>query len=184
MEYSSSHEDFDDDEVRPRRLRHLRDDLQDLKVKALKFDCNLNPKNYLDWVQALERIFELKDYNDEKAFKLAILKMKGDASLWYEHLKKSRAREAKSKIKTWSKLKKHIDKRFLPPSYKQELYLKITSLNQENLKVEEYIKEFEQHQMRVGLVEEPKLKIARLIKRLSPSIASKVELQPYYPLMG
>lgn len=49
--------------------------------------------------------------------------------LHYEDLKKSRATEAKSKIKTWSKLKKHMDLRFLPPSYKQELYFKITSLN-------------------------------------------------------
>jgi len=65
--------------------------------------------------------------------------MKGYASLWCEHLKKSKVRELKSKIMTWSKLKKHMDKRFLPPSYKQELYLKITSLNQENLKVEEYM---------------------------------------------
>jgi len=138
---SSSHEDFDDEEGIPRRLRHRRDDLWDLKVKAPNFDGNLNLENYLDWVQALERIFELKYYNDEKA---SILKMKGYASLWYEHLRKSRAWEAKSKIKTWSKLKKHMDKRFLPPSFKQELYLMIASLDQENLKVEEYIRELEQ----------------------------------------
>jgi len=31
----------------------------------------------------------------------------------------------------------------LPPSYKQELYLKITSFNQENPKPYEYIREFE-----------------------------------------
>jgi len=84
------------------------------------------PKNYLDLVKALERIFEPKDHNDEKAFKLAILKMKRYASLWQEHLTKSRAGEAKSKIKTSSKLKKHMDKRFLPP-YKQELHVKMTS---------------------------------------------------------
>jgi len=100
IEYSSSHVDFNDKEWRPRRLRHPRDDLQDLKVEAPEFDGNLNPKNYLDWVQALERIFELKDYNDEKAFKLAILKKKGYASLLYEHLKKSRSTEARSTIKT------------------------------------------------------------------------------------
>ena len=76
----------------------------------LKSDYNLNSENSLDWVQAIERIFELKDYNDENSFKLAILKLKGYASLWYEHLKKSRAREVKAKIKTWSKLKKHMDK--------------------------------------------------------------------------
>jgi len=32
-------------------------------------------------VQAIEMIFELKEYNDEKAFKLAILKIKEYASL-------------------------------------------------------------------------------------------------------
>jgi len=36
-----------------------------------------------------------------------------------------------------------MEKTFLPPSYKKELHLKITSLNQENLKVEENPREFE-----------------------------------------
>jgi len=69
-----------------------------------------------------------------------------------------------------------MDKRFLPPSYKQELYRKITSLNEENPKVKEYIREFEQLQMQAGLDEEPERKIARFIKGLSPSITGKVEL--------
>jgi len=72
----------------------------DLKVEAPIFDVNINPKNYLDWVKALERIFEPKDHNDEKAFKLAILEMKRYPLIWYEHLAKSRAREVESKIKT------------------------------------------------------------------------------------
>ena len=80
-------------------------------------------------MQAIEKIFELKEYNGEKFFKLAILKLKGDASLSYEHFWKSGAGEAKSKIKTWAKIKEHMDKRFLPPSYEWELHLKITSLN-------------------------------------------------------
>ena len=72
-----------------------------------------------------------------------------------------------------------MEQRFLPPSYKQELYLKITTLTQENPRVEEYIREFEQLEMRVGLTEDNELTIARFIKGLSPSIAHKVELQPY-----
>ena len=63
-----------------------------------------------------------------KAFKLAILKLKGYASCGMKPLKKSWAKETMSNIKTCSKLKKHMGRRFLPPSYKQELYLKITSL--------------------------------------------------------
>ena len=71
-----------------------------------------------------------------------------------------------------------MERRFLPPSYKQELYRKITSLSQEDLNVE-YIREFEQLQMRLGLNEDNELTIARFIKGLSPNIANKVELQPY-----
>ena len=68
---------------------------------------------------------------------------------------------------------------FLPPSYKQELYLKITTLSQENLWVEWYIWEFEQLHMRVGLNDDNEHIIGRFVKGLSPSIAHKVELQPH-----
>ena len=61
---------------------HPRDDLSDLKIKAPKFNGNLKPDNYLNWVQTIQRILELKEYNDEKVFKMAILKMKVHASLW------------------------------------------------------------------------------------------------------
>ena len=82
--------------------------------------------------------------------------MKGYASLWYKTLRKNRVREVESNIKTWSKPKKHMYKRFLPSSYKQEFYLDITSLSQKNLKVE--------LQVRVGLHEDNKLTVARFIK--------------------
>jgi len=49
---------------------------------------------------------------------MAILKMKGYASLWYKDLKKNGARDAEFKIKTWSNLKKQINKRFLLSSYR------------------------------------------------------------------
>ena len=121
----------------------FRDDLSDIKIKAPEFDDNLKLDNCNDWVQAIMRIIKFKEYNDVKTFKLAIFNLKGYATLWYEILKKSQVRATKSKIRIESKLKKHMERRFLPPSYKQELYLKITSLSQENLKVEEYIWELE-----------------------------------------
>ena len=59
------------------------------------------------------------------------------------NLKSNKAREGESKINARPKLKKYIDKRFLLSSYKEGLYIKITSLSQENIKVSEYIREFE-----------------------------------------
>ena len=43
----------------------------------------------------------------------------------------------------------------------------------------EYIREFEQLEMIIGLNKDNELTIARFIKGLSPSIGNKVELQPY-----
>ena len=102
----------------------------------------------------MKRIIEIKGYSGENAFKLAILRLKQYASLWYVNMKKTKAVEGKSKIQTWVKLKKHIDKKFLPATYKQELYLRITSLQQGSMKVKEYIGEFEQFQISCGLREE------------------------------
>ena len=69
----------------------------------------------------MERITEIKGYSGEKAFKLAVLKLKQYASLWYENLKRNRALEGKPKVKTWVKLKKHMDRTFLRAAYKQAL---------------------------------------------------------------
>ena len=71
-----------------------------------------------------------------------------------------------------------MERRFFHPLYKQELYLKITNLSQENLNVKEYLWEFEQLQMRVGLNEDCELTIVRFMKGLSLSITNKVELPP------
>jgi len=48
--YCSSHEDHEERAVRWRDP--LRDDVNDLKIKAPKFYVNLKPKNCIDWVQA------------------------------------------------------------------------------------------------------------------------------------
>jgi len=125
-----------------RKIMH-RDDLKDHRIEAPEFNGCLKPEDYLEWVQAMERIIEIKCYSRGKAFKLAVLKLKQYALLVYKNLKRTRALEGKPLVKTWVKLKKHMDRRFLPATYKQELYLKVTSLHQGSMKVEEYIREFE-----------------------------------------
>jgi len=49
-------------------------------------------------------------------------------------------------------------------------------LSQGRLNVEEYIREFEQLQIRSGLEEEPEQTMARFLRGLDPAIAEKVDL--------
>ena len=125
---SSSHSSSSQEEVRHRRERRPPrqpfDDLRDMKIDPPKVEGNLNPDLFIKWMEALERFFEIKGYSDEKAFKVVVLKLKKYASLWYENIKMQRAREGKPRIRTWSKLKKLVTKRFLPDNYKCDLYLR------------------------------------------------------------
>jgi len=64
------------------------DEFRDIKVEPPEFNGNLNADEYLEWVQALDQIFETKAYDDERSFKVASLKLIKYASLWFENLKK------------------------------------------------------------------------------------------------
>jgi len=74
------------------------DKFRDIKVEPWEFNGNLNPDEYLEWVQVLDRIFKAKGYDDERSFKVASLKLTRYASLWFENIKKQRATEGKRKI--------------------------------------------------------------------------------------
>jgi len=99
----------------------------------------------------MDRIFETKGYGDEKSFKIASLNLARYASLWFENVKKQRVREGKRKINLWEKLKSLMNKRFLPESYKQDIYNRLFSLRQNNISVGEYMREFEQPFLRGGI---------------------------------
>jgi len=72
-----------------------------------------------------------------------------------------------------------MTKRLLPDNYKHDLYLRVSSLNQGCLSVEEYIHEFKQLQIRSGIEEEHEQTMARFLRGLEPSIVKKVDIQPY-----
>ena len=61
-------------------------------------------------------------------------------------------------------MKRVMKKRFVPDYYKQELYIRLQTLRQGSLSVEEYVKE---------------QTIARFLGGLRKDIANVVELQPY-----
>lgn len=103
----------------------------------------------------------LKGYADDKKFKLAVIKLKRHASLWYENVKHQRKHWGKSKITTWSKLKTLLYKRSVPTRYKQDLYIQLASLKQEGMDVEDYIQEFEQLLIRTDVQEDEEHTIAK-----------------------
>ncbi|XP_071708698.1 uncharacterized protein [Rutidosis leptorrhynchoides] len=100
--------------------------------------------------------------------------------MWYDNLKKERQYEGKKTIKTWSKLKECMQKRFVPQAYKQELYIQMNTLKQGSMNVVDYIREFEQLKIRTNVKEAEEHTIARFVGGLNASIADQVEMQPLW----
>jgi len=57
---------------------------------------------------------------------------------------------------------------------------RVSALNQGRMSEEEYIREFEQLQIRSDLDEEPEQTMMRFLKALDHRITEKVDLQPYW----
>eukprot|EP00257_Ricinus_communis_P023189 XP_015583107.1 uncharacterized protein LOC107262331 [Ricinus communis] len=88
------------------------DDDRGLKIDLPDFDGGHDSESFLDWVRQIEIMFEYKGYDDRRRFKLAILKLKSLAALWYENLKSQRRREGKEKLDSWERLKKKMKEKW------------------------------------------------------------------------
>lgn len=110
--------------------------------------------------------------------KLVAIKLKKYASIWWEHLKKQRARDGKKQIQTWAKMKE-LRRNFLPDNYRQGAFLKYHNFKQRDLSVVDYIAEFENLMMRCDVSEQEEQTIARFLGGLRREIENVVQLQPY-----
>ena len=139
-------------QVHPRRERRQPrqqvDPFKGLNLDPLEFGESLSPNLLIEWIRVLEWIFAFQGYSEEEAFKVAVLKLKGIASLWYENIQRQRVREGKARIRTWSKFQKLMAKRFLPTNSKHDLYFGVSSSSQECLVEKEDKKECEPLQIR------------------------------------
>ncbi|CAB4263480.1 unnamed protein product [Prunus armeniaca] len=72
----------------------------DMKVDLPEFERKMQPDDFVDWLNTVERIFDYKEVSDEKKVKIVAIKLKSNASAWWEQLKTRRDRTGKSKIKS------------------------------------------------------------------------------------
>ncbi|GJU14608.1 RNA-directed DNA polymerase [Tanacetum coccineum] len=151
-----------------------------IRTEIPEFDGKLHPDDFLDWLQTVERIFDLRDIPDNVKVKLVAIKLKKYASLWWEHIQLQRYRNGKHKISSWNKMQRLLRAKFLPLTFKQDAYLDYQNLRQGSLSVEDLITEFERMRLRCGAEEDEEQVIARFLGVLRPDIADAVSLTQYY----
>ncbi|GJY41188.1 putative nucleotidyltransferase, ribonuclease H, partial [Tanacetum coccineum] len=67
----------------------------------------LSPEGFIDWLVAVEEVFEFKEVPKNKRVSLIATKLHGKASTWWQQLKLTRERVGKPRITSWQKMKKN-----------------------------------------------------------------------------
>jgi CRISPR/Cas system CSM-associated protein Csm2 small subunit len=87
----------------------------ELKISKLRGDPQ--PEEYLDWVLAVEEVFEFNGVPNEQRVSLVIHTFRRRVAAWWQQLKQNWVRQGKSKINSWEKLLKKMRVAFLSYKY-------------------------------------------------------------------
>ncbi|GJW50318.1 putative reverse transcriptase domain-containing protein [Tanacetum coccineum] len=99
--FESGGSSSDEESDQPRRDQ--RDDNRrwesGMRVNILEFNGNtFNPERFIDWLVAVEEVFEFKEVPENKRDSLIATKLRGRASAWWKQLKMTRERVGKPRI--------------------------------------------------------------------------------------
>ncbi|XP_042016278.1 uncharacterized protein LOC121764299 [Salvia splendens] len=151
-----------------------------MRVDIPEFEGRALPDEFIDWLNTVERVFDIKHVSDSNKVKLVAIKLKKHALIWWEHTKKQRSRERKGKIQSWEKMKKLLRRKFLPAHFRQEAFIEYHGCKQGDKSVEDFTNEFDRLKKRYDVDEEEEQTIARYFGALRPEIADVVQLQQYW----
>jgi hypothetical protein len=98
------------------------------RLELPEFHGRLNPEEFVDWLSTVERVFEYYGVPEDRQVKLVGIKLKGQASAWWEQIQVHQLRRGKPKVHAWIKMKKKLSNHFLPYSYTQQLYQSLHNL--------------------------------------------------------
>ncbi|XP_042448962.1 uncharacterized protein LOC122033873 [Zingiber officinale] len=178
--------------IRPERPRHVQRQHRErevvdrnmgtIKLSIPPFQGKNDPDVYIEWERKVELVFDCHNYSEEKKVKLAPVAFTDYAIIWWDQLTLSRRRNRELPIDNWEDMKAVIRRRFVPSHYYRDLHLKLQSLKQGSMTVEDYHKEMEIALIRANIEEDREATIARFICGLNREITNIVELHHYVEL--
>nr|GEW46515.1 reverse transcriptase domain-containing protein [Tanacetum cinerariifolium] len=72
-------------------------------IKIPEFTGKVHLDDFVDWLNTVERVFDVRYIPDKLKVKLVAIKLQKHASLWWDHVNKRQQIEGKSKIKAKSR---------------------------------------------------------------------------------
>jgi hypothetical protein len=98
------------------------------KMDIPVYEGNLDAKELLDWIRALDTYFDYEDVEEDKKVKHVVIRLKGHASLWWDELQADRRCKGKQKIKSWDRMIAKMKVKFIPRDYHITLFRRMQNL--------------------------------------------------------
>ncbi|GKD60374.1 putative reverse transcriptase domain-containing protein [Tanacetum coccineum] len=136
----------------------------------------LSLEGFIDWLVAVEEVFEFKEVPENKRVSLIATKLRGRASAWWQQLKLTRERVGKPRITSWQKMKKCMRANFIPYNYQRHMYQRLQNLKQGSKSVEDYTTEFYKLIARNDIQETKDQLVSRYIGGLRVQIIDSVNM--------
>ena len=91
-------EHHEEDYRRPVQLEENRRWELGMRMKVPKFQGNLQPEEFLEWLGVVEEILEFKNVPNNSKVALVATRLRGRAAAWWQQMKLTRNRSGKAKI--------------------------------------------------------------------------------------
>ncbi|XP_026405502.1 uncharacterized protein LOC113300515 [Papaver somniferum] len=126
-----------------------------------------------DWIDKIEKIFTLLGVNDEDKLDLAVFKLEGEATRWWDLTRRSR----NDGLFTWVEFRLAFLNKYFPQTARNQRMIEFMQLTQRNMTVAQYQAKFEElSRFAIHLVENEELKAFKFHEGLRPSIKGRLSI--------
>ena len=125
-----------------------RDITKKVKVNAPEFDGIMDPNVFSYWLVAIEEYFDWYEMIDSERVRFAKMKLTNSAKMYWQNVLQDMLRLGEPPITQWAVMKAKLQDKYIPPSYKNQLFSTMINLKQMTLSVAEYSAKFEEVRLR------------------------------------
>ena len=108
----------------------------------------MDPNSFSYWLVFIEEYFDWYEMIDSEHIRFVKMKLTNSAKMYWQNVLQDMLRLGEPPITQWAGMKAKLQEKYIPPSYKSQLFSTMINLKQTTLSVAEYFAKFEEARLR------------------------------------
>ena len=117
-------------------------------VSAPEFDGRMDPNAFSNLLVSIAEYFDWYEMIDSERIRFAKMKLTNSAKTYWQSVLQDMIRLGEPPITQWVVMKAKLQEKYIPPSYRSQLFSIMINLKQMTLSVVEYSAKFEEARLR------------------------------------